>query len=75
MESLIPNPVSGSNGVTFDPVDYSGKFHWVNIKSVDLNPLGTVGNFLGVLASATKPLKTKFGYAIIFDRTNATAAA
>ena len=75
MESLIPNHVSGSNGVTFDPVDYSGKFHWVNIKSVDLNPLGTVGNFLGVLASATKPLKTKFGYAIIFDRTNATAAA
>jgi len=75
MEALIPNPVSGSNGATFDPVDYSGKFHWVNIKSVDLNPLGTVGNFLGVLASATKPLKTKFGYAIIFDRTNATAAA
>ena len=75
MEALIPNPVSGASGVTFDPVDYSGKFHWVNIKSVDLNPLGTVGNFLGVLASATKPLKTKFGYAIIYDRTHATAAA
>ena len=73
MESLIPSPVANAGEVKFDPVDYSGKFHWVNIKSVDLNPLGTVGNFLGVLASATKPLKTKFGYAIIFDRTNGTA--
>lgn len=74
MQSLIPNPVAGSNGLTFDPVDYSGKFHWINIKSVDLNPLGTVGNFLGVLASASKPLKTRFGYALIYDRTSATAA-
>lgn len=75
MQSLIPNPVAGSNGLKFDPVDYSGKFHWVNIKSVDLNPLGTIGHFLGVLASATKPLKTRFGYALIFDRTSGTAAA
>lgn len=75
MESLIPNPVAGKSGVSFDPVDYSGRFHWINIKSVDLNPLGTVGNYLGVLASATKPLKTRFGYAVIYDRTNGTAAA
>ena len=75
MQSLIPNPISSQQGLTFDPVDYSGKFHWVNIKSVDLNPLGTIGNFLGVLASATKPLKTRFGYALIYDRTSATAAA
>ena len=74
MESLIPNPVGSTGEAKFDPVDYSGRFHWVNIKSVDLNPLGTVGNFLGVLASATKPLKTKFGYAIIFDRTSANYA-
>lgn len=75
MESLIPNPVANQQGLTFDPVDYSGKFHWVNIKSIDLNPLGTIGNFLGVLASATKPLKTRFGYAIIYDRLSSTAAA
>lgn len=75
MQALIPNPVSGSNGISFDPVDYSGKFHWLNIKSVDLNPLGTIGHFLGVLASATKPLKTRFGYALIYDRTSSTPAA
>lgn len=75
MQSLIPNPLGSANGLSFDPTDYSGKFNWVNIKSVDLNPLGTIGNFLGVLASATKPLKTKFGYVIVFDRTSTTAAA
>lgn len=75
MQSLIPNPISGQGQVKFDPVDYSGKFHWVNIKSVDINPLGTIGHFLGVLASATKPLKTRFGYALIYDRTSTTAAS
>ena len=75
MQSLIPNPISSQGGVSFDPVDYSGKFHWVNIKSVDINPLGTIGHFLGVLASATKPLKTRFGYALIYDRTSTTAAS
>lgn len=74
MCSLIPNPVAGVKDAKFDPVDYSGKFHWLNIKSVDLNPLGTVGHFLGVLASATKPLKTQFGFALIYDRTSTTAA-
>mgnify|MGYP003644731970 FL=1 len=74
MESLIPSPgVTGPN-VKFDPVDYSGKFHWLNIKSVDVNPLGTVGHFLGVLASASKPLKTKFGWAILFNRKVTTPA-
>ena len=75
MQSLLPNPFSSQGGVSFDPVDYSGRFHWVNIKSVDINPLGTIGHFLGVLASATKPLKTRFGYALIYDRTSTTAAA
>lgn len=75
MQSLIPAPAPSAAGLSFDPVDYSGKFHWVNIKSVDLNPLGTIGNFLGVLASATKVLKNRFGYALIYDRTSATSAA
>jgi len=75
MESQIPEPISGSNGLTFDPVNYRGKFNWKNIPSVDLNPDGTIGFFRGVLASATKPIRTEFGYAILFKRNSTTPAA
>ena len=75
MESQIPEPISGSNGLTFDPVNYRGKFNWKNIPSVDLNPDGTIGFFRGVLASATKPIKTEFGYVILFKRDSTTPAA
>ena len=60
-EALIPNPMSGSNGLSFDPVNYRGKFDWKNIANEITNPDGTIGFFRGVLASATKPIKTEFG--------------
>ena len=75
MESQIPEPISGSNGLTFDPVNYRGKFAWKNIPSIDLNPDGTVGFFRGVLASASKPIKTEFGFVVLFKRDSATPAA
>ena len=75
MESQIPEPISGSNGLTFDPVNYRGKFAWKNIPSIDLNPDGTVGFFRGVLASASKPIKTEFGFVVLFQRTSAVPAA
>ena len=75
MESQIPEPITGSNGLTFDPVNYRGKFAWKNIPSVDLNPDGTIGFFRGVLASASKPIKTEFGYVILFKRNSTTPAA
>jgi hypothetical protein len=75
MESQIPEPVSGASGLTFDPVNYRGKFNWKNIPSVDLNPDGTIGFFRGVLASATKPIKTEFGFVVLFARTSTTPAA
>ncbi len=75
METQIPEPISGGNGIAFDPVNYRGKFDWKNIPSVDLNPDGTIGFFRGILASASKPCKTEYGYAIHFDRTSATPAA
>ena len=75
MESQIPEPITGANGLTFNPLTYRGKFDWKNIPSVDLNPDGTIGFFRGVLASASKPIKTEFGYVILFDRTSANAAA
>lgn len=75
MESQIPEPISGSNGLTFDPVNYRGKFAWKNIPSIDLNPDGTIGFFRGVLASASKPIKTEFGFVVLFKRDSATPAA
>ena len=74
-EAQIPNPISGSNGISFQPVQYRGKFDWKNIPNEITNPDGTIGFFRGVLASATKPIKTEFGYAILFKRDSATVAA
>ena len=74
-EALIPNPMSGSNGISFDPVNYRGKFDWKNIANEVTNPDGTVGFFRGVLASATKPIKTEFGYVVLFKRDSSTPAA
>ena len=74
-EALIPNPMSGGNGVSFNPVNYRGKFDWKNIISESTNPDGTLGFFRGVLASATKPIKTEFGYVVLFKRDSSTPAA
>jgi len=67
-ESQIPQPFTGTNGLTFNPVNYSGEFKWTNILSEHANPDGTIGFFRGILACASKPIKTDFGYAIIFKR-------
>jgi hypothetical protein len=75
MESQIPEPITGANGLTFDPVTYRGKFDWKNIPNEVINPDGTIGFFRGVLASATKPIKTEFGYVLLFDRTSEDPAA
>ncbi len=75
MESLVPEPISGGSGVAFDPVSYKGEFKWTNIPDVSLNPDGTIGFFRGIMASASKPIKTNFGYSILFKRTSTTPAA
>jgi hypothetical protein len=72
-ESQIPQPFSGTNGLTFNPVNYSGDFKWTNILSEHTNPDGTIGFFRGILACASKPIKTDFGYAIVFKRGAAAA--
>jgi hypothetical protein len=74
-EALIPNPLSGSNGLTFNPVQYRGQFKWTNILNEITNPDGTIGFFRGILASATKPIKTEFGYVVLFKRDDADPAA
>tara|TARA_R100001129_G_scaffold108206_1_gene74157 strand:- start:619 stop:1962 length:1344 start_codon:yes stop_codon:yes gene_type:complete len=75
MESLIPQPLTGGGGVTFDPVKYSGDFKWTNIPDAAINPDGTIGFFRGIMASASKPIKTSFGYVVLFKRTSTTPAA
>lgn len=75
MESQIPNPFTGGSGVVFEPVNYRGKFAWVNNKDNVSNPDGTLGYFRGILASASKPIKTDCGYVVIFKRTSSTPAA
>lgn len=75
MESLIPAPITGVQGLSFNPVNYKGDFRWTNIPDATYNPDGTIGYFRGILASASKPIKTNFGYAIVFARTSATPAA
>jgi len=74
-ESQIPNPLSGSNGVVFNPVSYRGDFKWSNILNEATNPDGTVGFFRGILSSATKPIKTDFGFVILFKRDSPAYAA
>lgn len=75
MESLIPAPITNANGLSFDPVNYRGEFKWTNIPDVALNPDRTIGFFRGILASASKPIKTNFGYVILFKRDSSTPAA
>lgn len=74
-EALIPNPMTGGNGISFNPVNYRGKFDWKNIINEVTNPDGTIGFFRGVLASATKPIKTEFGYTLLFKRDTGSAAS
>lgn len=75
MESLIPAPIGNVNGLSFDPVSYKGDFKWTNIPDIQRNPDGTIGFFRGIMASASKPIKTDFGYVILFKRSSSTPAA
>lgn len=72
-ECQIPAPFGGTNGLSFNPVDYSGEFKWTNILSETTNPDGTIGFFRGILACASKPIKTDLGYAIVYKRTGLAA--
>lgn len=74
MESQVPSPNVSGPGVSFNPVDYKGKFNWLNIQDENLNPDKTIGFFRGVIATASKPIKTEFGYVLAFLRTGDRAA-
>jgi len=73
LENQVPNPTRGSKGVQFDPVSFRGDFRWTNIKDEQKNPDGLIGYFRAIMAMATKPIKPKFGYVILFQRGAAAA--
>ena len=75
LECQVPTAFGGSNGITGNPLNYRGDFKWTNILNEITNPDGTIGFFRGVLATASKPIKTDFGYAVLFQRTSTTPAA
>jgi len=74
MESLVPQPITSAPGMTFDPIQYTGDFAFRNIPDAANNPDGNIGFFRGIMASASKPIKTQFGYVVIFKRDTDTAA-
>ena len=63
----IPRPISSPGGdFHFDPVNYMGDFRWVHdFPGSKCNPDGTIGRFRAVFASASEPVHTEYGYAII----------
>jgi hypothetical protein len=73
MESQIPNPSTGAKGISFDAASFRGDYRWTNIKHAQTNPDGLIGYFRAIMASATKPIKPKFGYVILFKRGAAVA--
>jgi hypothetical protein len=76
MEAQIPQPLgSVGSGVTFNANDYKGDFKWLNIPDAITNPDSETGFFRGLLASASKPIKTDFGFMILFKRDSTTPAA
>lgn len=75
MEVQIPPPNVSAPGFSFDPVNHTGEFNWLNIKDEVKNPLGTIGFFMGTLASASLPKNIERGYVILFKRTSTTPAA
>tara|TARA_Y100001937_G_scaffold82182_1_gene111208 strand:+ start:1338 stop:2675 length:1338 start_codon:yes stop_codon:yes gene_type:complete len=74
MESLVPQPITSAPGMTFDPIQYTGDFAFRNIPDATNNPDGNIGFFRGIMASASKPIKTQFGYVVIFKRDTDTAS-
>ena len=76
MESQIPAPLgSVGSGVSFNANSYKGDFKWLNIPDAVINPDSETGFFRGILASASKPIKTDFGFMILFKRDSSTPAA
>lgn len=68
---VFPGSISSEGGGTqFNPVNYRGKWEWINIRERGRNTDGTIGNFRGVFMLAGKPVYTDFGAVIRHARCN-----
>lgn len=74
LETQVPSPKFSAKGISFDPVSFRGEFRWTNIKHPITNPDGLIGYFRSILGMASKPIKTHFGYVILFKRGTSPAA-
>jgi hypothetical protein len=74
LETQVPSPKFSAKGISFDPVSFRGEFRWTNIKHPITNPDGLIGYFRSILGMASKPIKTHFGYVVLFKRGASPAA-
>jgi hypothetical protein len=52
-------------GASFDPINYTGEFRWINNKDNSSNPLGNKGYFRADVQVAGKPIFPEYGFQIL----------
>jgi hypothetical protein len=62
--SLVPKPLSITDGMEFNAQNYRGEFTWRNILDRDNNPDGTLGFFRAIFSNGAKPIFPHMGYVI-----------
>jgi len=69
-EWLVPGAINSPGGtVRYSTPDYfPANFTWKNIPDRVCNPDGTIGFFRSVLASASMPVHTEYGYVFLHLR-------
>lgn len=63
--SQITSPGGNTN---FKPQNYRGDFLWLNIQDNVCNPLGNQGYFYALFMQGSEPLRTEWGYSLLFQR-------
>lgn len=67
--SRVPNSITSPGGNTkFDPQNYRGEFHWLNIPDINCNPLGNQGFFYAQFMQGSEPNRPEWGYSIVHLR-------
>lgn len=69
VKRLVPAPIGSVGADTRgNPVNFNGEVQWLNIASVDKNPLSDIGFWSASLYAAYKPEKVQYGYVVRFRR-------
>lgn len=67
-KSLVPRPLTGTNGQTFDAQSFRGDFRWRNIPDRVCNPDGNIGYYRAIFANGSKPVHPQYGYVLRHKR-------